>query len=238
MSIEDDCDDDFCLEIKELPFDAVKEGRKWQQMAQDGSKKEWDALQEWAKTFKTWRLDQLKPDLQGGVWAKATSEDHSVYPYPPALQKIRHMGLEFRDLIHRQGGWGLKWDLIRDHEEDRKFGQSTLHIHWSGDGGDYLLPHQDVKEKHTNVIISVMWGATLLFWKHGKKMNARHAAEEEVIIGLVDIDGGRVLDDQMGSAQMVGATHIHRTLMTDNNGATVDKSTWSSVYLQAGDAFP
>ena len=34
-----------------------------------------------------------------------------------------------------------------------------------------------------------------------------------------------------------GATHIHRALMMDNNGATVDKSTWSSVYLQAGDVF-
>jgi hypothetical protein len=45
--------------------------------------------------------------------------------------------LEFRDLIHRQGegGRGLKWDLIRGHEHDRKFGQSALHIHWSGWGG-------------------------------------------------------------------------------------------------------
>ena len=102
----------------------------------------------------------------------------TFYPYPPVLQEIRHKGLEFRNLIHRRGGGGLKWDLIRDHEEDRKFGQSTLHIHWSGGGGDYLLPHQDVKEKHTNVIISVMWGATLLFWKHGKKM--RGEKEQEV----------------------------------------------------------
>ena len=39
--------------IKELPFDAVKEGRTWQQMAEDDSKQEWDALQEWAKTFKS-----------------------------------------------------------------------------------------------------------------------------------------------------------------------------------------
>jgi hypothetical protein len=114
MSIEDDCEDEFGLEIKELPFDAVKEGRTWQQMAQDDSKQEWDALQEWAKTFKTWCLKKKKPDLQGGVWAKATSEDHSVYPYPPVLQKMRHMGLEFRDLIHRHGagGRGLKWNLI------------------------------------------------------------------------------------------------------------------------------
>jgi hypothetical protein len=59
-------------------------------------------------------------------------------------------------------------------------------------------------------------------------MKARHAAEEEGIIGLVDIDGGRVLDEMMGSAQM-GATHIHRALLTDNNGATVDKSTCGAV---------
>jgi hypothetical protein len=37
MSIEDDCEDEFGLEIKELPFDAVKEGRTWPQMAHDDS---------------------------------------------------------------------------------------------------------------------------------------------------------------------------------------------------------
>ena len=40
----------------------------------------------------------------------------------------------------------------------------------------------------------------------------------------------------MKSAQM-GATHIHRGLLTDNKGRTVNRSTWSSVYLQAGDVF-
>jgi hypothetical protein len=35
----------------------------------------------------------------------------------------------------------------------------------------------------------------------------------------------------------MGATHIHRALMTDNNGATANKSTWSIVYLHSGDAF-
>ena len=79
----------------------------------------------------------------------------------------------------------------------------------AGGDGDYLLPHQDVKEKHTNVITSVMWGATLLFWRHGTKMKARHAAEEEGVIGLVDIDGGRVLDEMMGSARMGATCYPH-----------------------------
>ena len=75
-----------------------------------------------------------------------------------------------------------------------------------------------------------------MFWKHGRKMKARHAEEEGAILGLVDIDGGRVLDELMGLGEL-GATHIHRRLMKDNNGRKVDKSTWSSVYLQAWDAF-
>jgi hypothetical protein len=75
-----------------------------------------------------------------------------------------------------------------------------------------------------------------LFWKHGKKMQARHAEEEEGILGLVDIGDGTVLGDMMDSAQM-GATHIHRGLLSDGGGVPVDRSTWSSVYLQAGDAF-
>ena len=40
----------------------------------------------------------------------------------------------------------------------------------------------------------------------------------------------------MGLGEL-GATHIHRRLMKDNKVRKVDKSTWSSVYLQAGDAF-
>jgi hypothetical protein len=40
----------------------------------------------------------------------------------------------------------------------------------------------------------------------------------------------------MNSAQM-GATHIHRGLLSDDGGTPVDESTWSSVYLQAGDVF-
>jgi hypothetical protein len=77
------------LKHKKLPFDAVQEVSRWQLVAQDDSKKEWDALQEWARSFKAWSLEKKKPDLErtwaargGHMHAKDTSKDRSAYPYP------------------------------------------------------------------------------------------------------------------------------------------------------------
>ena len=115
---------------------------------------------------------------------------------------------------------------------------TTVHYHWSGDDGDYLLPHQDVPEKFTNVVLSVVAGATLLFVSHGdKELKARHAGEEQAVLQLVDIKQGEVLDAVLANSKMGNKEHIHRALGRGKKGGENDRKKWSSIYLQEGDVF-
>ena len=70
-------------------------------------------------------------------------------------------------------------------------------------------------------------------WEHDGCLEARHAAEEEAIWGLVDV--GSELDDLMKTADY-GDSHIHRQLgKGKKHGEKIDRNMWSSAYLQAGD---
>ena len=157
---------------------------------------------------------------------------------PGVLRQVRSLGLHFVEFIHQsakdQGRThGLPW-LNTGNNPSYRFGMATLHLHWSGEG-DYLLPHTDVKQKDTTVSVSCLFGATLFMWEHDGSMKGRHAAEEDGIFSLVDT--GSELDDQLRAANF-GARHVHRRLNAKDKGGNrlpFKSTSWSSVYLQAGD---
>ena len=154
------------------------------------------------------------------------------------LRKVRSLALHFVEFIHQHAKakgreHGLPWRNT-GRDPNFRFGMATLHLHWSGEG-DYLLPHTAVEQKNTTVTVSCLFGATLFMWEHDGSMVGRHATEEEAIFALVDKDSN--LDDMIHAAGF-GKRHVHRELNKKGSGGLrvpFCKTTWSSVYLQAGD---
>ena len=173
VNIEDNGAQDmepFCLKTAKLPHQVLRPMKTATKKGidQEAAEAQWDFMKTWTKEFKVSALAAQKIDSNATCkYAKPTSNDMSCYEMPDVIRKLRSLSLHFRQFIHKQAKAknrfrGLPWKNTGNNNAYR-FGMTTLHLHWSGEG-DYLLPHVDVKQKDTVLTVSVLFGATLFMY--------------------------------------------------------------------------